>query len=264
LKTDKPNVILQFEICLPFSLAKNEMTILRLKILVCLIWIFSSIFLFSPENLWLIVGNAGLAEDKPGINVKPKNELIDRFDRAIQQRFLTEPNFGIRRIIPIPPPNPHLESFYPITNEEITSVANFEKEGWKVDLYLFGRRAMPKLTDGKESKNFSIEYRLNKPLPVTKGLKAADLPKAEKLLKEVKTAFLEFQNRNSPNENNYEFSIGKWSYVAKPVRAANQSCLKCHTDYVITSKLENNQYKFRRRQVGDANGVLVYGFSKPE
>lgn len=225
-------------------------------------WIFSSIFLFSSESLWLAISNADSVEDEAKTNVKPENEQIDRFDRAIQQRFLTEPNFGIRRIVIIPEPNPHLETFYPKNHEEKTSVTDFEKEGWKVNLYLFGRRAMPKSADSKESKKFSIEYRLNKPLPVTKGLKAEGLPKAEKLLKEVKTAFLEFQNPNSPNENSYEFNIGEWAYVAKPVRAVNQSCLKCHTDYVIISKLENNQYKFRRRQVGDTNGVLVYGFSK--
>jgi len=228
-----------------------------------LVWIFSGVFLFSAESFWLAIGNARAVDDKDTTNLKPETERIDRFDRAIQERFLTEPNFGIRRIVPIPPPNPHLENFYPINDEEKTSVADFEKEGWNVDLYLFGRRAMPKSSDsGKESKNFSIEYRLNKPLPVTKALKATDLPKAEKLLKEVKTAFLEFQNPNSPNEKSYEFSVGKWAYVAKPVRAVNQSCLKCHNDYVITSNLGNNQYKFRRRQVGDVNGVLVYGFSK--
>lgn len=229
-----------------------------------MVWIFSGIFVFSPERFWLETGNARSIDDEAKINSKkPENVLIDRFDRAIQERFLTEPDFGIRRIMPIPPPNPHLENFYPKNVEEKTSVADFEREGWNVDLYLFGRRAIPKLSgDDKEPKNFSIEYRLNKPLPVTKGLKAADLPEAKKLLKEVKTAFLEFQTPNSPNENSYEFSIGKWAYVAKPVRAANQSCLKCHTDYVITSKLENNQYKFRRRQIGDTNGILVYGFSK--
>jgi len=240
----------------------KEMAMLKIKIIVCLIWAFSIVVLFSFQEFSPASGQTKeLTLDK---NPKPENSLVDRFDKAVQQRFLTEPNFGIRRIQPVHPPSPHLEQFSPINDEEKTSVADFENDGWKVSLYLFGRRATPKIADGKEQKEFTINYRLNKPLPITRELRGKHLPKAEKLLKEVKAAFLEFQTPNSPNENDYEFSIGKWSYVAKPVRAVNQSCLKCHTDYVLTEKIEDDKYKFRKRQVGDANGVIVYGFAKKD
>ncbi|MGI8639845.1 MAG: c-type heme family protein [Pyrinomonadaceae bacterium] len=237
---------------------------LKVKIIVCFVWMFCTAALFSFQTF--LPATAQTKETMLGkkvkFNLKPENALVDRFDNAIQQRFLTEPYFGIRRIQPVYPPNPHLEQFSPINDEEKASVAGFEKEGWKVGLYLFGRRATPKIVDGKEQKEFSINYRLNKPLPITRELNEKQLPKAEKLLKEVKAAFLDFQTPNSPNENEYEFSIGKWSYVAKPVRAVNQSCLKCHTDYVMTEKIGDGKYKFRKRQVGDANGVVVYGFVK--
>ncbi len=224
----------------------------------CLVWTLSIVALFSFQGFSPVSSQTkGSVVVK---NSKPENALVERFDAAIQQRFLTEPNFGMRRIQPAFPPNPHLEQFSPINDEERASVAAFEKDGWKVSLYLFGRHAAPKVVDGKEQKEFSVSYRLNKPLPITKELTEKQLPNAEKLLKEVKAAFLEFQTPNSPNENNYEFSIGKWSYVAKPVRAVNQSCLKCHTDYVVTEKVGDDKYKFRKRQVGDANGVIVYGF----
>lgn len=235
---------------------------LKIKIIVCLVWAFSIVALFSFQKFSPASGQTKeITVDK---NPKPENSLVDRFDKAIQQRFLTQPNFGSRRIQPTPPPSPHLEQFSPINAEERASVAAFEKDGWKVSLYLFGRHAGPKLIEGKEQKKFSINYRLNNPLPITTGFKEKQLPKAEKLLKQVKTAFLEFQTPNSPNENNYEFSIGKWFYVAKPVRAVNQSCLKCHTDYVITEKVGDDKYKFRKRQVGDANGVIVYGLTKSD
>lgn len=235
---------------------------LKIKIIVCLVWAFFIIALFSFQKFSPASGqtNETIFDKHP----KPENSLVDRFDKAIQQRFLTEPDFGIRRIQPVYPPNPHLEQFSPINDEEKASVADFEKNGWNVSLHLFGRRAYPKIVDGKEQKKFSINYRLNKPLPITGELRREKLPKAEKLLKQVKAAFLEFQTPNSPNENDYKFSIGKWSYVAKAVRAVNQSCLKCHTDYVITEKIEDDKYKFRKRQVGDANGVIVYGFSRKD
>lgn len=230
---------------------------LKIKYVICLVWMFLIAALFtSRESSPITAQTQNVINEK---TVKPESSLIDRFDKAIQQRFLTEPDFGMRRIQPV---NPHLENFSPINDEERASVADFEKDDWKVSLYLFGRRATPKVEN--EEKDFTINYRLNQPLPVTKELEQKSLPKAEKLLKEIKKAFIEFQTPNSSRENEYEFSIGKWSYVAKPVRAVNQSCLRCHTDYIITEKLDDNKYKFRKRRVGDANGVIVYGFSKKD
>jgi len=69
-----------------------------------------------------------------------------------------------------------------------------------------------------------------------------------------------FQNETADAPKNIEFVKGDWSYVAKPVRAMNESCLKCHNDYVILDKLPNGQFKMRKRQVGDVNGVLLYAF----
>ena len=159
-------------------------------------------------------------------------------------------------------PNPHFYKFSPINDEEKTSVADFEKDGWKVSLYLFGQRANPKIIKGKEQNEFSINYHLNNVLQVTSNLPSKQLPQPTQLLKQIETAFLEFQTPNSLNENEYEFSSGEWSYIAKPVRVANESCLKCHTDYVVQGKSGDKNYTFRKRQVGDTNGVIVYGFAK--
>lgn len=236
----------------------------KAKIFVCLVWSICAAALFSSQMFWSASGQIKTSDDKEKSNLKPAESLIDSFDASIQNRFLSEPYFGIRRIAPNYPTNPHLEYFSAETDAEKQSLADFEKEGWKVFLYLFGRQAKPRVVDGKEQKKFIINYRINQPVSITKGLEKEDLPKGEKLLKDVKEAFLAFQAPNSANKNNYEFRVGKWSYVARPVRAANESCIKCHTDYVITEKLKDNQFKFRKRQIGDANGVLVYGFTKDE
>lgn len=168
------------------------------------------------------------------------------------------------RTKPEPLRSSHLGSFSPVNEEESLLLSEFEKDGWKVGLYLFGRVSTRKESKGDAAPKFMVNYRLNQPLPITATLKMKQLPGASKLMKEVKTAFIEFQTPNSPRENNYEFTIGKWSYFARPVRAVNESCLKCHTDYVITEKLANGQFRFKKRGVGDANGVIVYGFAQDE
>lgn len=237
----------------------------KLKIIVCSVWIFLVVLFFSFETS----SSATAHTEKPksiadnfNLDLKPAHSLVVRFDDAIQKRFLTVQDFGMRRIVPVNPPSPHLDYFEPINDEERASVADFAKDGWKVSLYLYGRRAMPKKPDDPTPEDFVINYKLNKPLPITHDLKKERLPSPKGLMKNVKAAFLHFQTPDDANENEYEFKIGKWSYVAKPVRVPNESCLKCHTDYVVTEKIKSGQYKFRPRQVGDANGVIVYGFTK--
>jgi hypothetical protein len=236
------------------------MKISKLKTFVCLVWAVCAVMFVSTQNFWSV--SSQTKEKKTKLKPKPEISEIDAFDALIQKRFLTEPNFGIRRIEPIIPPSPHLEHFYPKNSDEEKSVENFQNDGWKTSLYLFGRKANPKLVNGKEQKVFEIKYNLHEAITVTKNVKQPDLPKADTLLKDVKSAFIAFQTPNSENENNYEFSVGKWSYVARPVRAVNESCIRCHTDYVVTEKLGDGKFTFRKRKIGDANGVIVYGFSK--
>jgi hypothetical protein len=236
------------------------MKISKLKIVAVVVWAFFMVMFASTQNFWSAKGQT--VGKKTESNPKPEMSQIDFFDSLIQKRFLIKPDFGIRRIQPVFPPSPHLEFFDAEDGDETKSVNRFINEGWQGSIYLFGRIANPKVINGKEQASFSINYRLNKPLAMTKNIKQTDLPKAEKLLKKVKSAFIAFQTPNSENENNYEFSLGKWSYVAKPVRAVNESCIRCHTDYVITEKLGDGKFTFRKRKVGDANGVIVYGFSK--
>lgn len=237
------------------------MKISSFKVSVCAVWAICLLMFASTQDFWL--ANSQIVEKEVKPNLKPADSQVDAFDSHIQKRFLTEPNFGMRRVAGPPnPTSPHLNSFEPKYSEEYKYVSVFEKEGWKMSLYLFGRVANPKVVKGIEQKTFSINYRLNPPLAITTNVKPNKLPKTKSLLKEVKSAFIAFQTPNGENENNYEFSIGKWSYVARPVRAVNESCIRCHKDYVITEKLGNGKFTFRKRKVGDANGVIVYGFRK--
>jgi hypothetical protein len=238
----------------------------RLKIIACLIWI-TGFVAFISFQIHSSANSNSSKSDTGKTNPKPDKVQVEKFDKALQERFFTEPSFGIRRLEPAYKPNPHFENFdfvqfNPKTKEEQLSIEAFEKEDWKVSLYLFGRRAIPQDANEKEPKEFNIQYRLNRPLLVTKNVKIKQVTNPGKFREEIKSAFDSFQNPSSPNYENYEFSVGKWSYVARPVRAANESCIKCHTDYVALPQPGTDEYQFRRRQVGDANGILVYGFAK--
>jgi hypothetical protein len=214
---------------------------------------------------WWPVRVDGAMQEPLSTEKGPNPVLIERLDHAIQKRFLETTSFGIARVTgnePIAIRSNHLPSFSPKDQEESDIIRGFLEGKWKVSLFLYGRRAEPRMKNGNPEDRFEIRYRVNEPVPMIPGMSAKGLPKPQKLIEQMKQAFIDFQTPSSPNYNSYEFESGDWSYVARPVRATSQSCLACHTDYVITEKLPGNQFKFRKRTIGDANGVLVYGFAR--
>ena len=186
------------------------------KIILCSAWILVLGIVLFGSRMFPVNGQI---RSVPNVAKKPAASVIDRFDAAMHQRFLTEPFFnGMARISPSirqpqPQPQPlrssHVSSFVPIDREESSLQTTFEKDGWDVGLYLFGRVATQKEAKGGSDPRFRVNYRLNEPVPITRHLKIKDLHKSSKLMKEVKAAFIEFQTPNSPRENNYEFTIGK-------------------------------------------------------
>jgi hypothetical protein len=241
------------------------MTLIKTKLYITALWLVGVLTLFAFHTVASTSGRAPATYTTSALAGGPDIALVDRFDAAIQKRFLANPNFGMARVAPVRRTGArHIDEFYAETDEEQRAVAELEKAGWIAGLYLYGRTAMPMMKHDKPQEKFDIKYYLNAPLPITSHLKKSQLPGASKLLDRVKTAFVDFQTPEGPNANATDFSIGKWAYYARPVRAANESCILCHSDYVITARLGNGQFKVRKRVVGDANGVIVYGFSKKD
>jgi hypothetical protein len=241
-------------------------TIHRVKLTIVAVAILAIVFiLLAPSRARIEVQAASVDPiDAVSDAVSPES-LVDSFDKTVQRRFLTEPGFGGARLIgndrPTGPTAKHMDGFRPHTDEEFSAVAAFEKEGLDVGIYLFGRRVEPR-TNTKKANDYDIRYRLFNPIPVTPGLKRSSFRKQKKLANEAKTAFLEFQDPNSPNANEMKFEIGEWSYIARPVRASSRSCLQCHKDYVISDKLSDGKFVARPRRIGDVNGVLFYAVRK--
>lgn len=198
-------------------------------------------------------------------DLTPDQQSIDRFDAAIHKRFLTQPNFGMGRMMPTTPQplrSGHVPSFGHASDEERSLIAKFKEDGWLVGLYLFGRRAEPDEKRHNPMERFKIRYRVNLPVSVTYGLKENQLPRSKSLVKEIKQAFAKFQGEDSSVDGEFRFRKSDWTFVARPVMAVNESCVKCHTDYVVTNQLEDGRFQFRKRKIGDVNGVVVYAFSR--
>ena len=185
----------------------------------------------------------------------PELALVNDLDKVIQLRFLNTPQLGIRRIGPSP--NPHFERFEPQTEEEKQAVANLQNGKWKVGIYLIGRRGYTNPNwDVNSEKHLLVHYKLNSPVPVTTNVKKRELADPKNLKDGVDEAFERFNTAD-----NYDFSLGKWAYVARPVRA-REVCMKCHQDMFVTSKLADKKYAYRSRRIGDTIGVLLYAFHK--
>ncbi len=202
------------------------------------------------------------SREKPPL---PSREMIDRFDGAIQARFLKIPSFGFSRIVSRPL---HLgDHFEPLNQEEKDAVGQFRDERWKVGIYLFGRTGI--LQTGKVN-DFKVQYKLNPPVPVTGFTHSGDLVEPEKLTEQVGKAFETLSQGQTVGTvlqglERYEFTVGKRAYVATAVRA-RESCLKCHQTQ-LTSRTESTpegekRYFYRPCRVGDTIGVLVYSFER--
>lgn len=232
----------------------------KIKIIVCVLWLIGVFVIVTTKKSMTVSANDF---DIMSEISKPDSKAVETFNLLIQTRFLTESGFGGARIQPNPPHSNHLSSFYPKDELEKKAVKDFERNGWKVGLYLFGKTAGRKVKNGVEQKEFLIEYRFKQPVIITKNIKnREELSHSNRILKQVKESFSQFQASEENQEKDFKFNTGGWWYFAKPVRAVNQSCVSCHADYVVVKKLEDGKYQFRTRKIGDVNGILVYGFKK--
>lgn len=217
----------------------------KLKIVICFVWAIGVIGFVIFQKSQTVN-----AKNNKSKNFIPKPDLkeVEKFNELILDRFLTEPQLGFRRIITS---DLHLNSFAPKNEAEKSIVNYFEQKEWKMGIYLFGKRYY-----------YGSHFITNNPIKVTKQTKTDDLPNGELILSEVANAFYEFQKDEKLNDKKVEFTSDGWWYFAKPVRAVNESCIKCHQDSVQVKQKEKNKYTLRPRQIGDVNGILVYAFQK--
>lgn len=181
-------------------------------------------------------------------------DLIAALDDCIQQRFLdVEKGFGFRRIIR-PGDTPH--RFKAGNAKELTIVEYLTRARLDVVLYLAGRGIVgPKLNSQHVD---SIAGNLIKgPVFITASDKQiAGLPTPKQLWNHGQEAMQVFQGSGK-----YDFSLGEWKFIARPVRASDTTCLKCHQRNGTNLFSRGNiGQESKSLQIGDPIGLLVYGY----
>ena len=200
---------------------------------------------------------------QPSTQPAQNSHPLDALDREVQKRFHNVIGFGMARI-------GTEKRFAPETEEEKAAVRELKRGGYRVGLYLAGRAVLDAVPEeGRQSKrtfgSSPAGQAFSGPIFLSSsGLKG--LPTAASLWDETRRALQSF----AAGEERYGFKSGEWDVEARPVRASEESCLKCHVARVEFKVVtdEAGQKTFKREQkedapkVGDPLGVLVYAYRK--
>jgi hypothetical protein len=179
--------------------------------------------------------------------------LIEALDDCIQQRFLDiDKGFGFRRLVR---PGETAHRFKPENAKELAVVSYLTGQKLEVVLYLAGRGIVAPNLNSKDVDNVAGKL-IKGPIRITPSDKpVANLPTLRQLWDRGQEAMRVFQG-----SENYDFNLGEWKFIARPVRASDQSCLKCH-------QAGGPSYPIRLQgstalQIGEPLGLLVYGYKK--
>ena len=226
------------------------------KLMLAICGLLAALIILVPHTAARLSRNLAPKVKGPASVEKPSpdTQLIDAFDRALQRRFHDVIGFGMARIETD-------KRFVPETAEEKAALASLQKAKLKVALYLAGRLVLDSKPVGS---NHSMFFRraVGRALFISSSTNIRELPQPSDLWGESQKALAAF----SAGSESYDFALDQWTFRARPVRASDQSCLKCHSeDYHIvfeasggsTIKPTGNKLK-----VGDPLGVLLYAFSQ--
>lgn len=199
---------------------------------------------------------------QPPTQTAPEPHALDALDREVQKRFHDVIGFGMARIATE-------RRFEPETKEERAAVRELKRAGYEVGLYLAGRAILddaPEQTR-QAKKTFGsgmTGQAFSGPVFVGPGVKR--LPTAAALWDGTRRAMESF----AAGAERHEFTTGRWQAEARPVRASEEKCLRCHsTDhrqvYGVTQagvRFSTYEPKGNTLKVGDPLGVLIYAYRK--
>src|SRR6185295_4416494 len=181
-------------------------------------------------------------------------DLIAALDDCVQQRFLdVDKGFGFSRVIR-PGETPH--RFKAENAKELTIVEYLTSARLDVVLYLAGRRIVEAKLNSEDADSIAGSL-IKGPVSITPGNKPnTGLPLPKQLLSHSQEAMHVFQGSGK-----YDFSLGEWKFIARPVRVSGTSCLNCHkrngTTLFSRGKIGEDSKSLK---IGDPLGLLVYGF----
>ena len=192
---------------------------------------------------------AGMASSRTGESGdRAVRAAVDALDRCVQDRFIrTDKGFGMSRIATA---MHNISRFIPVDESERNVAREFEAMDVRVVMYLASRQkprtsplgfpAIPSLIQGPILVNPArFEAHADPRVPTT-------LPNEADLKAQASASFTAFAESDSR-----EFDLGRWRFVARPVRASAETCLRCHNP---GSSVEE---PFR---LGDPIGAVLYGY----
>jgi hypothetical protein len=218
----------------------------------------TSILLFSCSIALAFLPDISSATCSPHIFTQEhpdsSADLISVLDDCVQQRFLdVDQGFGFRRIVRLGE-TPH--RFKPENAKELSIVGYLMKVKLNVVLYLAGRNILNTGSDTTEVNGNAGRFIKGPVLITDNDKRVIGPPTALELLEHGQKAMRDVQK-----SDRYDFAIREWKIIARPVRASDSSCLKCHRyneiDVLPEAKLEQES---RRLKIGDPLGVLLYAY----
>lgn len=203
-----------------------------------------------------VVKGAGNTAAETTATPVPATSQVAALDRCIQQRFHTLTSFGMARIPMVPS---HLRRFKPETEQEKSAVEDLEAKGQAVVLYLGGRGLLqPKMSkeEWEKTDKYSLRRAISSPLWITAEPEKAKAPEPWELWEPGQKALLA-----SRTADRYTSSLGQWLIDARPVRANQAGCLKCHTAEGAPGFRTRDTKPLPPLHVGDAVGVVIYVYA---
>jgi hypothetical protein len=173
--------------------------------------------------------------------------VISALNDCIQERFKdVNERFGMARMMK---PGDAAHRFRPENVREMAAVRNLEQSHLQVVFYLVGRavlRPMPGPGYWAEKNGRRI---IKGPVEITSsGTRNASNdampPQPRDLWDDSRRAMRAFSARES-----HEFVNSGWNFVARPVRASDEVCLRCHAGGTGPAL-----------ELGDAIGAAIYGY----
>jgi hypothetical protein len=196
---------------------------------------------------------------KPTTSSRAEVSPMAALNRCIQTRFHTLTSFGMGRIPVVPQ---HVQRFKPETEAEKAAVADLQKAGWEVALYLGGRGLLkPKMSkaEWEQAGRYSFRRAISHPIFLAEQSPKAKVPEPWELWEHGQKALI-----TSTTGDTYTASFGQWLIDARPVRANQVACLRCHATEGATGYPPLNSKLKSTLHVGDAMGVVIYIYRHKE
>jgi hypothetical protein len=210
-------------------------------------------------SAWTAAVSARETTAVPGPGDGSRGELLRAFDAELQRRFLdTSRGLGSARVMTVVP-SPHRVTmtyqFVPENDVERDVVSRLAAARIAMVFYL--GNALPAPTGPATPAVLMAPGLRWRPRPELQGpatvLNNSDAtpPAIDSLLEHARRSFVVLKT-----EDVVQFRSDEWEMVARPVRAANGSCVVCHNGNPDRPRLPDGT--LTTYKVGDVLGVLMY------